>query len=405
MILTLVWFLVAFIPSLAGLDSGFDIFPALPISPSALFLLPLLVGSSAVSIQPLTRTQSKLDGSARRSSLRVSTLLLALAMLVSRGLAQEPEIERTGPPAVDDLEKDSNRDGVPDGWYNARDAIWETKGGIVGPHFIRFECTQRGRPARLSRAFGVDGRKTEAIILGLWVKLNNIQYGERGGEEPSLLIDFLGDGLRHLSRGTMGPWTHTIGSQWTRVAKRIAVPPGTRDAIMSVGLLGAKGILDMDGLTVDLVPAGEAATTNLVVNGDFELGDPAPAYWIVNNDAYRVFPGHRSGAAIELGTVRLAGADRRWLCRWRASGALRALPLRRGKEPAGQRRGGCVVLLPRRSGTADSREPMPSSGFGWAGSFDWRREVAEVPRSPRSQAGGPPVREDPMSAARSGSMM
>ena len=51
----------------------------------------------------------------------------------------------------------------------------------------------------------MDGRKTEAIILGLWVKLNNIQYGERGGEEPSLLIDFLGDGLRHLSRGTMGP--------------------------------------------------------------------------------------------------------------------------------------------------------------------------------------------------------
>ena len=230
----------------------------------------------------------------------VAFLLLALAFLASTALAQEPEIERPGPPAVDDLEQDANKDGIPDGWYNAREAIWEAKGGIVGPHYVRFACTQRGRPARLSRAFGVDGRKTEAIILGLWVKLDNIQYGERAGEEPSMLIDFLGDSLRHLSRGTFGPWTHTVDSRWTRVVKRIAVPPGTRDAIMSVGLMGAKGILGIDGLTIDLVPLGESPTTNLIVNGDFELGDPAPAYWIVNNEAQRVFPGHGSQAAIEL---------------------------------------------------------------------------------------------------------
>ena len=237
--------------------------------------------------------------------------LLAVALLTvpARGQEQEPEIERPGPPAVDDLEHDANKDGIPDGWYNARDAIWEAKGGVVGPHYVRFACTQRGRPARLSRAFGVDGRKTEAIILGLWVKLENIQYGERAGEEPSLMIDFLGDSLRHLSRGTFGPWTHTVGSRWTRVVKRIAVPPGTRDAIMSVGLMGAKGILDIDGLTIDLVPVGGAPTTNLVVNGDFELGDPAPAYWIVNNEAQRVFPGPPIPGGDRAGTVGLARAD------------------------------------------------------------------------------------------------
>src|SRR5271157_77638 len=117
----------------------------------------------------------------RRMKSAVAFLLLALAFLASPALAQEPEIERPGPPAVDDLEQDANKDGIPDGWYNAREAIWEAKGGIVGPHYVRFACTQRGRPARLSRAFGVDGRKTEAIILGLWIKLDNIQYGERDG--------------------------------------------------------------------------------------------------------------------------------------------------------------------------------------------------------------------------------
>ena len=54
---------------------------------------------------------------------------------------------------------------------------------------------------------------------------------------------------------------------------------------MSLGLMGAKGSMDFDGLTIDLVPVGGQATTNLVTNGDFELGDPAPAFWIINNDA------------------------------------------------------------------------------------------------------------------------
>ena len=145
----------------------------------------------------------------RTTSCSLTAAVLALAPFwlvagaVARAQDQEPEIERAGPPAVDDLEKDANGDGVPDGWYNARDAIWEAKGGVAGPHFIRFDSPHRGRPARLSRAFGVDGRKTEAIILGVWIRGSNIQYGERSGEEPSLLIDFLGDGLRQLSRGAI----------------------------------------------------------------------------------------------------------------------------------------------------------------------------------------------------------
>ncbi len=99
--------------------------------------------------------------------------------------AQEELIDRPGPPPVDDLETDDNKDGMPDGWYNARDAKWMTEGGVSGPHFVRFECKQPGRPARLSRAFGVDGRKTEAIVLGFWIRQNNIQVGEREATSPA----------------------------------------------------------------------------------------------------------------------------------------------------------------------------------------------------------------------------
>jgi hypothetical protein len=304
-------------------------------------------------------------------------LILALCPLRTSAAGQEPEIERPGPPAVDDLEKDSNGDGVPDGWYNARDAIRESKGGIVGPHFIRFESSRRGRPARLSRAFGIDGRKTEAIILGFWIKLSSIQYGERMGEEPNLMIDFLGEGLRHLSRGTMGPWTTSVGNRWTRVAKRIPVPPATRDAIMSLGLLGAKGIMDFDGLTIDLVPREEVPTTNLVVNGDFELGDPAPACWIVNNEAHRAFPGHRSQAAVELGrygarilTGLALPVD--------GLGALEVSAFVEAKSLRGSGGAAAACFFLDDFGQPIAGFDKGVMVFEWAGSFDWRRDVAEV---------------------------
>lgn len=219
----------------------------------------------------------------------------------ARAQAPEAEIERPGPPKLDDMETDANHDFLPDSWYNARDAQLVDNGGQVGPHFLRIECNQPGRPARISRAFGVDGRKTEAMILGLWIRQSKIQMGERQGEEPGLMIDFLGNQLDALRRASLGPWTRSVGSNWTRVVKRFAVHPGTRDVIISVGLMGATGTLDIDGLTVELVPRdGVAATTNLVANGDFELGDPSPAYWLVDPGAKRVHVDSRSSTALEL---------------------------------------------------------------------------------------------------------
>lgn len=328
--------------------------------------------------------------SQRTRATRAAWLGLAILLFsaawpygLARAVAQEAEIERPGPPDLDELEADANKDGVPDGWYNSLDATIMTQGGPAGPHFVRFECKKRGRLARLSRAFGIDGRKTEAIILGLWVRLGNIQYGERMGEEPGLLIDFISDKLLTVRRGTMGPWAHSLSNRWTWIAKRIPVPPESRDAIMSVGLLGAAGTLDMDGLSVELIPRGAAATTNLVVNGGFELGDPTPAHWIVNNEAHRVFPGHGSGAAVELaksGARVLTGLAL-------PVGGLGTLELTLSARGQGLRGGGgaesAFFFLD------DFGQPIPGSEKGvgaieWSGSFDWRTDQAVVAVPPRA---------------------
>lgn len=226
-------------------------------------------------------------------------LAIALLMVAPPALhAQAP----AGPPPVEDFDTDADLDGVPDGWYNLRDARVVPGGvGKAGTKCLRFENDRPGRPARASRAFGVDGRQFEAIVIGLWVRQENVVAGERMGDDPALVIDFLSDPLqlRTERRGILGPWK-TVGPSWTHVARRLPITPGTRLAILSVGLIGATGVLEIDGMTIDLVPLGGKATTDLALNGDFELGDPDPAHWLLDHGARRVTPGHRSAAAIEI---------------------------------------------------------------------------------------------------------
>lgn len=306
---------------------------------------------------------------------------LSVLSLIALGpwvVGQEEDFERPAPPALDDFEGDKNKDGIPDGWYNARDVVLVSEGGKVGPHCLKFEVRKPGRPARLSRAFGIDGRKTEAVVLGAWVRLDQIQAGERLGEDPGIMIDFLGEGLRALRRGTLGPWGRTPSGRWTRVSKRIPVPPGTRDAIMSVGLLGATGILEVDGLTVELVPVGGTESTNLVNNGDFELGDPAPFAWSLENGAQRSFPGFQSDSAIELpksGARALTGlaVAIESFGQLNVSVRVRAQGLRGAGGAAGN------LFFVDSNGRPVGGAGGGTNLFRWAGSFDWRVARATVP--------------------------
>lgn len=314
-----------------------------------------------------------------RHARPLPVFLAALLVAGSTLRGQDVELVRPGPPALEDFETDKNKDGVPDGWYNARDVKLVSEGGApdVGPHCLKFECRNPGRPARLSRAFGVDGSKHEAIIIGAWVRITDLQAGERVGDEPGLIIDFLGEGLRQTTRGVVGPWKEGIGPRWTRVAKRVPVPPGTRDAIMSVGLLGAVGVLEVDGITFDLVPVGVAETTNLVVNGDFELGMPEPTNWAVEKGAKRAFPGNRSASALELlesGAKGMVGLSQPvdQFTRLSVSFAVKGHALR-GAGGAGARMfflGPAGEILPGADSVADL--------FRWSGTFAWRREQAVV---------------------------
>jgi hypothetical protein len=317
-----------------------------------------------------------------RNAWHSAWLLVGLTLLASWARGQDDGIERPGPPERENFETDADRDGVPDGWYNVRDARF-APGGVIGKRCLRFENLRPGRQARISRAFGVDGKKTEAIVIGLWVRLEHVQSGERVSEDPGLAIDFLGPGLKRLSEGTFGPWTKTVGDRWTRVAKRFPVPPDTLDAIMSTGLLGATGTMDIDALTIDLVPVGGQATTNLLMGGDFELGDPEPYGWTVDHGARRSHPGRDSDSALELsssGARAMNGlgvtVDR--LPRLEVTMRVKASRLRigAGVEAAFFFLDADGQILPQYP------RGVPLRVQPWQGTFEWRRDqtVVEVPR-------------------------
>ena len=298
----------------------------------------------------------------------------------------EDGIERPDPPALDDFETDANGDGVPDGWYNLRDGAIQKEGGAVGPKFLRFRCDKPGRPARLSRAFGINGSKFEAVVIGLWVRVEKIQAGERVGEEPGLMIDFLGEKLRQTTRGSLGPWNSRTfahyGNNWTRVSRRIPVPPSTRDAIISLGLLGATGVLDVDGMTLDLIPVGGESTQNLVKNPSMELGDPDPFGWIIEGGTRRSFPGNDSPSAIEL--VKANARAMTGLAR--PVDEFQSLAVSIAATGSGLRGSGGVSAYLFFLDDDGKIVPGLETGvlvFSWSGTFGWRRdrEVVPVPRA------------------------
>ena len=327
-----------------------------------------------------------------RSTMAFGFVSLVLGLGPARhGFSQDPSqaddgIVRPDPPELDDFETDANGDGVPDGWYNLRDGAIEKEGGAVGPRFLRFRCDKPGRPARLSRAFGVNGGKFEAVVLGLWVRVEKIQTGERVGEEPGLMIDFLGDKLRQTSRGSLGAWnSRTLlhyGNNWTRVSKRIPIPPSTRDAILSLGLLGATGVLDVDGLTIDLIPVGGEATENLVKNPGVELGDPDPFGWIIEGGTRRSFPGNNSPSALELSRAN----SRAMTGLSRPVDEFEALAVSIAASGSNLRGSGGVSAYLFFLDDDGRILPGLETGvrvFAWSGSFGWRRdrEVVPVPRA------------------------
>jgi len=67
-------------------------------------------------------------------------------------------------------------------------------------------------------------------------------------------ITFYDENRATIGRHSVGPWRGTF--DWQREQARISVPPRAREAIIHIGLLGARGQLDLDNLTLRVPDGG-----------------------------------------------------------------------------------------------------------------------------------------------------
>lgn len=332
---------------------------------------------------------------ARLKLLRLPYLfafLLCICRAVPLASAQEPSrkpvaeellVVRPAPQPLDDFEADKDpQDGKPDGWYNDRDAVLASP-GHTGQHCLRLENDKPGRPARISRGFGVDGAKFGALRFAAWVKVKGILPGEHQGEDPSILIDFLSRKLLTTNRVSLGPFNDaTVGEdRWFYVSKILPIHPETVDGIMTVGLMGATGRFEIDGMEMQLLPRQVLLVDNLVPNPEFEFGDHKPDSWSIEGTAHRVSEGYRSPTAAELGRGMgrlLTGLGRRVddIQALKVSLMARGVALRTGGG------GGAVASLyfvDERGRAIANRASQAFLRFG--GSFAWtfREATLEVP--------------------------
>ena len=298
-------------------------------------------------------------------------------------LPNDQLVVRPPPEPLDDFEMDATpADGRPDGWYNDRGATLVSP-GYESSRCLRIANDKAGRPARISRAFGVDGRVFSGLRVGAWVRVSKIGHGEHQGEEPSLLIDFLSEKLVSTSRGTLGPFNRvTTGEDdWFYASKIMPVKPQTRDAIMTVGLMGATGVFEIDRLELELLPREVPAQANLVLNEGFELGDLKPDHWTIDGSARRVMGGLSSKAAMELGR----GTGRALIGLGRMMDGISQLKISLSAKSQGLRSAGgggavaAVFFVDERGAAIVNRQSQVAFRFGGTANWSEKEISVEVP--------------------------
>ncbi len=91
-----------------------------------------------------------------------------------------------------------------------------------------------------------------SVNLSVDVKIDSVTPGEKPFDRPAMVIHFYDQVRRSLGEGIVGPWLRR--GDWERLGRRIPVPPGTREAIVRIGLNGATGSMSIDDLKLSFIP-------------------------------------------------------------------------------------------------------------------------------------------------------
>lgn len=146
-----------------------------------------------------------------------------------------------------DFEKDTNNDGKADGWYYIRRAELKDSSPLRHSQCIEFEADEEGQLCQALQGRAISGRKIAFLNFSVWYQTENIQRGSRG-ERAGLIVHFYDAQRRELSHQPVTLWDNDM--TWRQVRRRIAVPQRAQEMIVRVGLNGATGRAQVDGLSM-----------------------------------------------------------------------------------------------------------------------------------------------------------
>lgn len=205
----------------------------------------------------------KTDGKLEREALR-PTLFVPMT-----GTAEDNR-KVLGDPARPELingdfESEPPKNGFMPGWYYQRQLSWEeseTKqtnadspegDSALSSHHVAFVNDVAGRPANLLQGVALDGRAVQKIELSAKVRVEDVKPGLAPNELPAVTIRFFDEQRSLLGYHFLGYFNGT--RPWKEHSRVFRVPPSSRFAIVSIGLLGGTGRAEFDDIRLEALTA------------------------------------------------------------------------------------------------------------------------------------------------------
>lgn len=147
------------------------------------------------------------------------------------------------------FELDENEDGRVDGWHYQRQASLCTEEPMDGVQCLRFENQTAGHLAQALQGMALDGQKIRRFQLNYWVRHESIAPGPAASDQAGVVIHFYDRNRREIHTEVHGRWRGSLG--WQHAKSEISVPVQAREVIIRLGLNGAVGTLDVDGMQLE----------------------------------------------------------------------------------------------------------------------------------------------------------
>jgi protein-L-isoaspartate(D-aspartate) O-methyltransferase len=201
--------------------------------------------------QQMLYRMRKVNGNLEQESLQPTLFVPMTGQAeANREIAPDPE----NPKLLNaSFEQDLIKDFHVPGWYYQFGCTVLTEAGFPdGQRGVEFRSLDGEQPSMLLQGIPLDGRAVKKIRMGGWIRTENVEIvSSDKTRAPAVAIQYFDEKRNRIGFNYVGGLKGT--NEWKKLVDEFKVPPNTREAIVSVGLFGATGMAQFDGLIFEPV--------------------------------------------------------------------------------------------------------------------------------------------------------